>query len=73
MREAIEEELVPKCEPEPASTSMSLDQGITTSFSIRELSDRFPYPTPDTDVEMTENKDIQMAPIESPNASNTSD
>ncbi|KAG8736101.1 hypothetical protein FRC12_017776 [Ceratobasidium sp. 428] len=66
MREAIEEELVPKCESESASTGMSPER-----FSIGEIPGHFPYPTPDTDIDMTQDEDFQIAPVESPSTSDT--
>ncbi|KAG8684593.1 hypothetical protein FRC08_013615, partial [Ceratobasidium sp. 394] len=49
MRDAIDEEIVPKREPTAASTSTSSEQSTQSSAA----SEGFSYLTPDTDIEMT--------------------
>ncbi|KAG9121227.1 hypothetical protein FRC07_002909, partial [Ceratobasidium sp. 392] len=64
MREAIEESVVTKREPESASTSMSPEQSVEPSFSFGEPHESFPYSTPDTDIEMAQNEDSDIEPVE---------
>ncbi|KAG8739289.1 hypothetical protein FRC10_005817 [Ceratobasidium sp. 414] len=62
MRDAIDEDIVPKREPTSASTGTSSEQSTQSSASAGRASEGFSYLTPDTDIEMTQVEEPEMEP-----------